>query len=360
MSSVTTRPDDGTHRRQEDTSASAIQARVRGMQARRLDNQTHHVSDSTTGREGKRRRSSRQEEAAAVRIGAAARGHLARKRAEEGVEQELCGLQTNEAGEELEATGAQQHQRDTEDFATASGAPMATPAAAPRAEAEAKTGAAAGTPAGLEGLAEVEALGDVGVRAFFDSLGLGACTNRLREGNGGIDGAELARIARSPNPDAELLAAGVSARLHRVKVLSALGVGVGVTQVASSATPLPGVGGGGGLARVTTVAVLHMVRQLRKEQDVVADALCKKSSGVELGQNLPPPRAEDRLSGGASGGSKETIETGAGASFVSLVLPEIEEVLSTQLQLSSQVGEAICPHDFTHITVCFAVVALPG
>lgn len=327
------------------------------MQARRLDKQSCGESDSNNGCEGKRRRSSHQEESAAVRIGAAARGHLARKRgAEEGVTQELRGLEINEAGEESAASGAmesadaQQHQRESEDYATASRTSLVTSAAAPGVEV--KVAAEAEAAAVSDGLAEVEALGVVGVRAFFDSLGLGACANRLRESGGGIDGAELARIARSHNPDAELLGAGVSARLHRVKLLSALGVGTRVAGVTVPSTP-PSLdervrgddGGGGGLARVTAIAALHMVRQLRKEQDVVADVLCKSSgvtpnrSRVDLGQELPP-RVEDRLGGGASSDSKETVGTRAGASFVSLVLPEIEEVLSTQLQLSSQVGEA--------------------
>lgn len=317
------------------------------MQARRPSKKALGVGDSTPGHEEKRHGSSHQEEAAAVRIGAAARGHLARKRAEEGVAQEHCGLETKEEGQELratgtmEATGAQYHQGD-EDYATAAAA-----------REKAKVMAAAEASAVSDGLAQVEALGVVGVRAFFDSLGLGACTNRLRESSGGIDGTELARIARAPNPDAELLTAGVSARLHRIKLLSALGVSVGVTGMAVPPQPptfdedVPG--GGGDLARVTAIAALHMVRQLRKEQKVVADVLCRSSgatpnqSRVELGKELPPKADVWDASDGAIGGPQETVGTGtaapasAGVSFVSLVLPELEEVLSTQVRLSSQV-----------------------
>lgn len=335
------------------------------MQARRLSKQALDVSDSTPGRDEKRcSRRGHQEEEAAVKIGSAARGHLARKRAEEGVAQEPCGPETKEVGGEkvasgtMEATDAQHQQEENEGCWKAS----ATPTMASAVEAGAKAAALAAS----DGLGQVEALGVVGVRAFFDSLGLGSCTNRLRESSGGIDGDKLARIARAPDPDAELLAAGVKARLHRVKILSALGVGVGITGGAVPSLPstldedVPGGGGGGGLAHVTAIAALHMVRQLRKEQGVVADVLLCRSSGgatqnpsrVGLGQELPPRAEGDDLrshkaawdsSGGAIGAPKVTVGTGTAArtseevSFMSLVLPELEEVLSTQVRLSSQV-----------------------
>lgn len=352
----TVTPGDGIHRRQDNTSPLTTSTRATGMQARRFDKQTLNVSDSTPGREEKRRRSCHQEEAAAVRIGAAARGHLVRKRAEEGSAQERCVLETKEVGENIVTPGAREENKD---LGTASGPLRVTSAAASREETDTKVTAAPF--AARDESAQVEALGVVGVRAFFESLGLGTCTNRLRESIGGIDGAELARIARASDPDAELLAAGVSARLHRVKLLSALGVSGEVTGVAVPSTspvlekniPSGGGGGGGGLARVAAVAALHMVRRLRKEQGFVAGVLCTRSgstpnrSRVELGQELPP-RADDKdawdaCGGIASGGPKETGGTGAaaprseGMCFVSLMLPELEEVLSTQLTLSSQV-----------------------
>eukprot|EP00903_Cladosiphon_okamuranus_P005612 g5581.t3 len=372
--STTSRPDDDTHSKQEDTSASTIEVRVRGLQARRLNTQTHDVSDYTPGREEKRCRSTHQEEAAAVRIGAAARGRLARKRIERAA-QEARGLEaTKEVGGELAASGAkeatvkqqaigkqqQQHQQqENEHFATVAGGPSTTPLPATRAEVKPETKVAAVTASAVsEGLAQVEALGMVGVRAVFDSLGLGGCTNRLRASNGGIDGAELARIARASDPDAELLAAGVSARLHRVKLLSALGVSArvpGETVPSRSSTldeDLPG--GSGGLARITTIAALHMVRQLRREQDRIADVLCKSTrstsnrSRKDLGDALPPEFEDNGawdVSDGASGGPKETVDSRAAVlggevvSFASLVLTELEEALSTQFQLSRQVQE---------------------
>lgn len=337
------------------------------MQTRRRNKQTLDVRDSTPGREEKRHCSSHQEEVAAVRIGAAARGHLVRKRVEERAAQELRGLETTkEVGGELGAFGAkkatgvqqQRQKQENEDFATVSGTPSTTPPAAARAEAKVETEVAVVAASAVSGgLAQVEALGKVGVRAFFDFLGLGGCTNRLRESNDGIDGAELARIARAPNPDAELLAAGVSSRLHRVKLLSALGVSTGVTGetvLSRSSTldeDLPG--GGGGLARVTAIAALHMVRQLCREQDLVADVLCKRNGAtsnrslMDLGRVLPPKIEGNGAWGasdGASGGPKKTVGTGEaaprgqGVSFASLVLPELEEVLSTQLQLSKRVS----------------------
>ncbi|CAN0297185.1 unnamed protein product, partial [Discosporangium mesarthrocarpum] len=39
-----------------------------------------------------------------------------------------------------------------------------------------------------------------------------------------VDGKELLRIVQSADPNAELGAAGVEVRLHRVKILAALGV----------------------------------------------------------------------------------------------------------------------------------------
>ncbi len=228
---------------------------------------------------------------------------------------------------------------------------------APRAPTEAAATAAAAAAAATaavsvlaDGLAQVEALGAVGVRAFFDSLGLGACSDRLRES---LDGAELARIARAPDPNAELLAAGVSARLHRVKLLSALGVGVpGGGSAEPPALMMDGGGAGGNeRAPVAVVAALHMVRRLRREQGVVADALCRScgtapsripaESGREVQENGPTRSGCAR--GGVGGGGKEVAgagvlaATGKGAHLVSAVLPELEDALSAQVRLSSQV-----------------------
>lgn len=102
-----------------------------------------------------------------------------------------------------------------------------------------------GKAVGAVDIQALENLGPTGVRALLDPLRLGAGAYGLyrRPGHavdgivqaggdeikahesGGINATDLARIVRSSDPNAELLAIGVGARLHRVRILSALGVG---------------------------------------------------------------------------------------------------------------------------------------
>lgn len=294
-----------------------------------------------------------EEEAAAVRIESAARGHLARKRA-------------------AEAKGTQGESRPAPPAACRSSDDLTKNEGEGRNEVlgNGATAAAAVAPAPAplppDSLAQLEALGAVGVRAFFDYLGLGGCADRLRRGGGGdgaIDGARLARIARASDPDAELLTAGVSARLHRVKLLSVLGIGhgammaseevVGVldkgelgSESASSGNPVGGVpcgerwgggggngGGGGGTSPVAAMAALHMVRQLRRELLPAAES----TGPTDYGHGATDPR-------GTGGGEEEMLDNRTAArsereSLVSELIPELEEVLSAQLQISTQVRD---------------------
>lgn len=287
-----------------------------------------------------------EEEAAAVRIESAARGHLARKRAAEtaGTRGESrpappAACRSSDDPTENEAEGRNEVLGHDETAAAVAPAPAPLPP---------------------DSLAQVEALGAVGVRAFFDYLGLGGCADRLRSGGGGgdgaIDGAWLARIVRASDPDAELLAAGVCARLHRVKLLSVLGIGNGATTAseeevgvldkgemasapASSGNGVPcdercgSGGGGGGASPVATMAVLHMVRQLRRELLPAAESTGPTDYAHDATD--PDPR-------GPGGGETEMLESRTAArsereSLVSELIPELEEALSTQLLLSTQV-----------------------
>ncbi|CAM9314335.1 unnamed protein product [Ectocarpus fasciculatus] len=365
---------EGTERRRgkQDTSAVTIQARVRGMRARAsLESEREARASRRRGSAGEEETDRRLaccgdndkgEEAAAVRIESAARGHLARKRAAEAAATQgesrpappaaCCSLNepTKKEGEgrsEVLGNGA---------TAAAVG-----PAPAP--------------PLPPDSLAQLEALGAVGVRAFFDYLGLGGCADRLRGGDAGssgaIDGARLAGIARASDPDAELLAAGVCARLHRVKLLSILGIGHGATTAseevvgvldegelasasASSGNAVGGVpcgercggsggsggggggsGGGGGASPVAAMAALQMVRQLRRELLPSAESTGPTDYN---GNGATDPR-------GTGGGKTEMLENRAAArgereSLVSELIPELEEVLSAQLRLSTQMQKS--------------------
>ena len=364
---MTRHGEDGCQR-QEDASAAVIQARVRGIRARENAKRTLEAGAITLERQKNRRSSNnREEEAAATRIGAAARGRLARKRAEEReATRQRCssssaGSLAARSSIAIEAdpkgganwvpeSGAVVATRVQENEEFAPESPTAAAATASSGPTTAAAAAAAAASVAFDGLAQVEALGVVGVRAFFDSLGLGAYSDRLREG---LDGAELARLTRAPDPDAELAAAGVSARLHRVKLLSALGVGA--------------AGGGGAVppalalgldedaarnkrAPVAVMAALHMVRQLRREQGVVADALRRgcgtRASGTParlgLGWEVVKDDGPTRPNG-ATGGARDTAGGGVAAasrkdaSLVSVVLPELENALSEQVQLSRRV-----------------------
>ncbi|CAB1118019.1 unnamed protein product [Ectocarpus sp. CCAP 1310/34] len=342
-------------RGQQDTSAATIQARVRGMRARaslESEGEARASRGSAGEEEAGRRLACRgdiddEEEAAAVRIESAARGHLARKRA-------------------AEAVGTQGESRPAPPAACRSSDDPAKNEAQGRNEMlghDETAAAVAPAPAPLppDSFVQVEALGAVGVRAFFDYLGLGGCAERLRGGgsggDGAIDGTRLAKIARASDPDAELLAAGVCARLHRVKLLSVLGIGHGATtaseevagvldrgELASASSSVGGVpcgercrgsgccgGGGGGASPVAAMAALHMVRQLRRELLPVTES----TGPTDYGHGATDPR-------GTGGGETENLENRTAArsereSLVSGLIRELEQVLSEQLRLSTQV-----------------------
>ena len=154
---------------------------------------------------------------------------------------------------------------------------------------------------GPPSISSLDTLGVTGVAAFFDSLGLGAYTNQIRrrkkslttcdgEGGGGgggespgsmagIDGAELARIAHASDPDAELLEMGVSARLHRVKLLVALGVRPAGAVDKTVAPPrdadadLASVSCAPPTTPIAAKAALFMVQSIRREQEAMDEAL---------------------------------------------------------------------------------------
>ncbi|CAN0032928.1 unnamed protein product, partial [Scytosiphon promiscuus] len=327
--------DENECRRQRDASAATIQARVRSMQSRRpkegQPGAGHGKSSSgggtttTAGVQGKidvHTLTGHEGEAAAVCIGAAVRGHLTRRR--------LSGEEA-EPGAFQSASPAEAPSNDVADVENEKGGIKASNTGATVA-AEAQLVASPHPRRSLpsayvmDNLAQLEALGVVGVRAFLESLGLGAYADRL-----------------PVNPDAELRSAGVSARLHRVKLMSALGVSVGpgVAPIAATSRVLPsssaldaatytpardgGCEGSAAATPIATIAALQMVRQLRRE--------------------LMPRESEHGLSvGGESGfdGPARTVATPAiardeGASLVPVLLPELEKVLSTQLHLQSQV-----------------------
>ncbi|CAM9929921.1 unnamed protein product [Ectocarpus sp. 12 AP-2014] len=360
-SAATGTNDTERRRGQQDTSAATIQARVRGMRARAsLESEREVRASRRRGSAGEEETDLRlacrgdnddEEEAAAVRIESAARGHLARERA-------------------AEAAGTRGESRPAPPAACRSSDDPAKNEAEGRNEVlghDETAAAVAPAPAPLppDSLAQVEALGAVGVRAFLNYLGLGGCADRLRGGGGGggdgaIDGARLAKIARASDPDAELLAAGVCARLHRVKLLSVLGIGHGATtaseevagvldggELASASASVCGVpcgersrgsgcccGGGGGASPVAAMATLHMVRQLRRELLPAAES----TGPTDYGHEAADPR-------GAGGGEMEKLENRTAArsdreSLVAELIPELEQVLSEQLRLSTQMHES--------------------
>ncbi|CAM9103253.1 unnamed protein product [Pylaiella littoralis] len=360
--------DDDKRHRQQDTSVAMVQARVRGIQARRPAGKSLEARTITPGRgeRPQRHTSSPDEAAAAVRIGAAARGRLVRKRVAERTTRGISGPPSDVAAWSESAAGDRKQKSGTQVLTFAPGTPTAAPA---------------GSSAFGDKLAQLESLGVVGVWAFFDSLGLGACSDYLRRrqpggrdgdssSGGSIDGTKLSRIARAPNPDAELLAAGVSARLHRVKLLSALGVGVGavvapgVAGSAERAPPPPpppqqqpqpqppsvtrdenasSSGRDGAATPVVAMAALHMVRMLRRQQDLVAGALLSKAEIFNPKDYLRVGVVRCGGGDGGGGGATEAVQTGAtdpsGGAFLapSLMLPELENVLSAQMRLSRQV-----------------------
>lgn len=176
------------------------------------------------------------------------------------------------------------------------------------ATAPATPAASVGPTASAAAVARIENLGVEGVRAFFDSLGLGACADRLRRrtaalphehdarerhhnGRGsdtGIDGLELARIMQAEDAGEELFAAGVSARLHRIKVMNALDI-----RNPSKGVTVPAHEGRQKIARaesegalmvlrsriagehVTASATVFLARRLLREQETMSGALRK-------------------------------------------------------------------------------------
>lgn len=151
-------------------------------------------------------------------------------------------------------------------------------------------------------LSALETLGSAGVKAFFDSLGLVAYVEHLRtrqpseerkmesstelKSERGLDGSDLAKIARAPDPDAELLAIGVSARLHRVKVMTALGIKASGDRLGVECAPCRD---GNASCRIRDNSLLndaldksrpavaasvamHMVRRIRQDQEAIVNA----------------------------------------------------------------------------------------
>lgn len=265
----------------------------------------------------------------------------------------------------------------------------------------------------IKNVASLDTLGVTGVVAFFESLGLGTYTDHIRhrekkaptfcdgEGEGGddrggggggsgkarmlqgVDGAELARIATAADPDAELQHIGVSARLHRVKILVALGVrtaaaasvaikkrAVESTQGAESAEnrslltgkhceesiltlslsrkgrvrteqaerAVPGAPPSEKITPVVGNTALYMVQSIRREQEVMGEILRSVTAPTQVvvEQTTTKTAVERRMAG-----------TGDGRGLMSVplrLLPELEEAFSAQVRLSSQVKE------HTHIT----------
>ena len=202
---------------------------------------------------------------------------------------------------------------------------------------------------GPPSIASLDALGVTGVAAFFDSLGLGAYTSRIRgrkqsptacdgDGSGGrsggggespgsnmvvgIDGAELARIASASDPDTELLDIGVSARLHRVKLLTALGVrpaggtarektvapgrdaGPAVLDIGNSVSCAPPV------TPVAGKTALFMVQSIRREQEAMEAALRKVTQGVNTVVDPPATKRWSRHVGKEEEEEEEQEEEG--------------------------------------------------
>lgn len=186
-------------------------------------------------------------------------------------------------------------------------------------------------PAAAE-LSALETLGPTGVKAFFDSLGLGAYAERLRiqpseerkmesrtehQSERGLYGSDLAKIARAPDPDAELLAVGVTARLHRVKVMAALGIKASGHRLGVECAPCRGGKAScrlrnnsllndaleKGRPAVTSAVSMHMVHRIRQDQEAIVNALrglttSKRTSKLGSLVNAIPKQANDDGYGG--------------------------------------------------------------
>lgn len=318
------RGDDPAKPRRQDGSAAVIQARVRGARARAKVNSL---------RENNRR------ETAAVRIEAAVRGRLERKRAvvptaapvgNASRKQDAPVTVATFLGPTGGTTGEDDIKVDASRWTTdnnygnltcrqeggrGGGGERGAAEVAPEKQSEAAAAAAA--------VAHINTLGIEGVRTFFDSLGLGACADRLRRrspllhedderkrrdnGSGnharhgqgsdaaGIDGIELARIMQAEDAGEELLAVGVSARLHRIKIMNALDIRnlskeatLAASQEAQQNTAYAESAGesmilrsGTAGERVTATAAVFLARRLLREQEAMSNALRKLRYRVE-------------------------------------------------------------------------------
>lgn len=307
-----------------------IQAHIRGVRAR---------AEVSALREQQRSR-----DRAAARIGAVARGRLARKRGAAAAKKllllpsdtsavararavslsatrpfgrEETGLSQKNSTNTCRTTKTRAEKVEGDAGVMASREPSRHGLEIPGGEAAA--GVAAVGPVAAATAVRVETLGAEAVRTFFDSLGLGACTGwlcrrprstseddghdgKVEQGTDGtwkVDGIELARIMRAEDSDAELLAIGVNSRLHRIKIMMALGIkkdkdGRHAANRSSIAEP-----------RIADTAILHMVRRLRREQLALSDTLKRLQrfvenipAGHELGEVRSAWRGVDALAGG--------------------------------------------------------------
>lgn len=307
---------DSDVRRKKDGGTAAIQARVREARARA---EVHALRDDLRG------------DKAAVCIETAVRGRLSRKRTAAVDARKASGdasgtreCPTLAATSPMsQAFPSQEWREGNESHNTGVSRSDNTSARGSR-EVEANVSAQVQTaekecPAAA--VASVEALGVLGVRAFFNSLGLEAYADRLccprrnspsirkdekvtgvdngdiddkddrgkddATSSAGIEGVHLARIMQAEDPDAEMLAVGVRARLHRIKIMNALGIrhrseggacghkvvpnhcsarSGGPTTLVSSAPAIP---------YVAAVASTQMVQRLIREQEIVSDTLRK-------------------------------------------------------------------------------------
>lgn len=166
-------------------------------------------------------------------------------------------------------------------------------------------------PRAAPGVATLKDLGAEGVRAFFDSLGLAGCADVIRRALGPIaghaqadgepsaktdlDGVGLARIAGAADTNAELLALGVRARLHRIKILTALGL-----SRASSAGNCSSTSHGGSTdfpccisssTAVAAAAAHQMARRLNEEQEAMLTTVARIRRRVQ--QSTPECKERD-------------------------------------------------------------------
>lgn len=245
-----------------------------------------------------------------------------------------------------------------------------------------RTAVGAATAPAAEELSVLETLGPMGVKAFFDSLGLGAYAERLRirqpseeremesstelQSERGLNGSDLAKIARAPDPDAELLAIGVTARLHRVKVMTALGIKASGDRLGVECSPcrdgkascrlrnnkLLNDALEKGRPAVTAAVAMHMVHRIRQDQEAIVKAFrglttSKRTSKLESLVNTMPKQANHDGFGGEADARKYehvNVDRGSGdASTTRTVSGPVGEceVFSVPLQLLPELEEAL-------------------